>query len=260
MGRRAGGVPERGRRPAVVSRSGSRMIVTRRAALAAFAFCALPAAPRAQGRLTFLSGGAQIEVERYDAGSGGSRPAVMLLHGSDGPTPRYRAAARLLASAGYHAFLVHYLDRTGQSRASFATIGRNLSAWISTAREAVGFVAHQPGVKPAPIGVLGISLGGGLALAAAQAEPRVGAVVNYFGFVPAAFDPGGRLPPVLVLHGARDRIVPVQYATALKAILEARGIPHEVRIYPDQGHGFTGAAAVDASRRITAFLARHLGG
>jgi carboxymethylenebutenolidase len=236
------------------------MDVTRRAALAAVALCALPGAPRAQSRLTFESGGATIGVERYDAGSGGPRAAVLLLHGSDGPGPRYRAAARLLASAGYHAFLVHYLDRTGQSRASFATIGRNLSAWIATARDAVGFVARQPGVEPAPVGVRGISLGGGLALAAAQAEPRVGAVVNYFGFVPGAFDPGGRLPPVLVLHGARDRIVPVQNATALKGILEARGIPHEVQIYADQGHGFTGAAAVDASRRITAFFGRHLRG
>jgi carboxymethylenebutenolidase len=236
------------------------MDVTRRAALAAVALCALPAAARAQARLTFESGGVPIAVERYEAGSGGPRPGVMLLHGSDGPGPRYRAAARLLASAGYHAFLVHYLDRTGQSRASFATIGRNLPAWIATARDAVGFVARQPGVLPAPIGVLGISLGGGLAIATAQAEPRVGAVVNYFGFVPSAFDPGGRLPPVLVLHGARDRIVPVQNATALKALLEARGIPNEVQIYADQGHGFTGAAAIDAARRITAFFGRYLKG
>jgi dienelactone hydrolase len=235
------------------------MDVTRRAALAALAVCALPSAARAQVRLTFESGGVPIAVERYQAGSGGRRPAVVLLHGSDGPGPRYRAAARLLAAAGYHAFLVHYLDRTRQSRASFSTIARNLPAWTATAREAVGFVARQPGVA-GPIGVLGVSLGGGLAVAAAQAEPRVRAVVNYFGFVPSAFDPGGRLPPVLVLHGARDRIVPVQNAMAFKALLEARGIPHEVQIYADQGHGFTGAAAGDASRRITAFFRRHLEG
>ncbi|HEX5867983.1 MAG TPA: hypothetical protein VFY72_09780 [Beijerinckiaceae bacterium] len=36
-------------------------------------------------------------------------------------------------------------------------------------------------------------------------------------------------------------------------------MPHEVKIYPDQGHGFSGAAQLDAAGRILAFLQRHLG-
>ena len=62
-----------------------------------------------------------------------------------------------------------------------------------------------------------------------------------------------------MLHGARDRVVPVQAATQLQGFLQARRIPHEVQIYPDQGHGFTGAAALDAAQRIAAFFTRYLG-
>src|SRR5215212_5641615 len=85
------------------------MDVTRRAALAALALCDLPQTAHAQDSLSYASGGITIAVERYGAAGAGRRPAVVLLHGSDGPGPRYRTAAHLLASAGYHVFLVHIL-------------------------------------------------------------------------------------------------------------------------------------------------------
>ncbi len=83
--------------------------------------------------------------------------------------------------------------------------------------------------------------------------------MSYFGFVPQGLG-SGRLAPTLVLHGAADRIVPVSNAYALQNLLQARGVSHEVQIYPGQGHGFTGAAEADASQRITAFFRRYLGG
>ena len=207
----------------------------------------------------FASGGVGITVERFASGAPGNRPAVILLHGADGPGSRYRAAAGQVAAGGYNVFLVHYLNRTGQTRASYGTIHQNLPVWTSTVRDAIGYVQRQPGVDPGRIGLLGVSLGGGLALAAAQQDSRVRAVVDYFGFVPRGFG-SGRLPPTLVLHGASDPIVPVSNAYALHVILQARGVPHEVQIYPGQGHGFTGAAEADASGRINAFFGRHLGG
>ena len=221
---------------------------------------ALTQATSAQTGAGFTSGGKAVTVERFSAPGTAARPGIVLLHGSDGPGPRYWRAAQFLASAGYHVFLVHYLDRTDQSRASLASIPGNLPVWTATAREAVSYVAAQPGVAAGRIGLFGISLGGGIALGVAAQDRRVGALVSYFGFVPSGFDTSAALPPTLVLHGEDDRVVPVSNARTLQRILEARGTPHEVQIYPGEGHGFSAAATADAAARITRFFGRTLGG
>jgi carboxymethylenebutenolidase len=238
-----------------------RWIVFAAAALALSAF--LGERAMAEGRdLGFTSGGTRIPVERFDAAGGGRRPAILLLHGADGFTrgDRYRLGAQVLAAAGYHVFLPHYLERTGQPRAYHSTIGRNFPLWRETVGDALDFIERQPGVDPKRIGIVGTSLGGALGVTLAAADRRVRALVNYFGFLPEALrEKASRLPPTLVLHGARDAIVPVANAHALEALLQRLRVPHEVHVYPDQAHGFHGATQFDAAQRTAAFLNRHLG-
>ncbi len=245
------------------------MILDRRSALAllgagALAFAAPALAQRGGRGLAapdpLTSGGVPITVERFDPpGGSGRRPAVLLLHGADGPGERYRAAARQVAAVGYPVFFVHYLDRTGDRRAGFGSIGRNLPVWAETARDAVDWIARQPGVDGTRIAIFGVSLGGGLALLAAAGEPRVRAIVDYFGFVPSTVTAGVRLPPTLILHGEADRVVPVSNALTLQRILEAQGTAYDIQIYPGEGHGFSSAAQADAAARIAAFLNRTIG-
>ncbi len=197
-------------------------------------------------------------------GSGGTdkRPAVIMLHGADGlhGNTQYRAGAAAMAAAGYRVFLVHYLDRTGERRASFATLFQNFVPWMSAVRDAVAHVAAQPGVDANRIGIVGVSLGAALGLAVAGSEKRVRVLVDYFGPLPqGAIASGARLPPTLVLHGEADPIVPVANAYAIENLLKQQGVPHEVKVYPGQGHGFRGAAEADATVRALAFLDRHLG-
>jgi carboxymethylenebutenolidase len=214
--------------------------------------------------LTFQSGGAAIRLERFDAAATGSapRPAVLLLHGAEGLARGdvYRLGARTVAAAGYHAFMLHYLDRTGERRASFATLRSYFPAWIETIRDGVGQVGAQPGIDADRIGIIGASLGGSLAIATSAEDSRIKALVDYFGFVPPALaESATRLPPTLILHGADDSIVPVSNAYGLQALLERLGVEHEIGIYPGQGHGLTGHDALDAATRVNAFLRRHLG-
>jgi len=63
----------------------------------------------------------------------------------------------------------------------------------------------------------------------------------------------GRLRmPVLILHGARDRVVPVENAHLMAAKLpQAR-----LHIFPDAGHLFLWERAGDSNRLITEFLQR----
>lgn len=65
--------------------------------------------------------------------------------------------------------------------------------------------------------------------------------------------------PVLMLHGAADPRVPVSDAEQMRDVLAARGIPHELHVYPEEGHGFRATETrIDATERTLAFFERHL--
>jgi carboxymethylenebutenolidase len=211
-------------------------------------------------RESFTSGGRPVTVEVFGGGAEAG-PAIVMLHGADGlnANVQYHAGARAIAAAGYRVFLVHYLDRTKERRASFATLFQNFQPWTETVRDALAWVVSRPDVEPDRVGLVGISLGAALGLAVAGDDGRVGALVTYFGPLPAgAVARGARLPPTLVLHGAADRVVPVANAHAVEALLREQGTRYEIKIYDGQGHGFRGAAQEDATRRVLAFLGRHL--
>src|SRR3954451_21155461 len=120
--------------------------------------------------LSFTSGGRQVGVEHFPAPVSGPQPAVLLLHGADGLKAgrHYQLAAQVVAAAGYHAFLLHYLDRTGERRASYSHIGLNFPAWAETVGEALTFVQHRSGIDPNRPVLIGSSLGGRLALVLPQ--------------------------------------------------------------------------------------------
>jgi dienelactone hydrolase len=218
---------------------------------------------------SFTSGGRRIEVEWFAApGSSAenvrgsaAKPAVLLLHGADGLSyaEGYRLAARTIAASGYHVAFVHYLDRTGDRRVAYARLRQDFPLWAQTVRDAVAWLADQPGTDAQRLGIVGISLGAALALTTAAAEPRVRAIVDYFGPLPDEFArERPRLPPTLILHGASDPIVPVSHARALERLLQEQGTAHEIRIYEGQGHALTGPAQLDAAARVARFLGQHL--
>ena len=213
---------------------------------------------------TFTSGGATVAAEWFaaaGAASGVKVPALLLLHGADGLAggDRYRLGARLVAAAGYHVGLLHYLDRTGESRVSYATLAARYPVWAATVADGVAWLATQPGVDPSRLGLVGISLGAALALSTAAADERVKAVVAYSGPLPQGLAEGEpRLPPTLILHGEADRIVPARNALELEALLKRVGSPVESRIYPGQGHVLTGEAQFDSASRVASFLDRYL--
>lgn len=65
-------------------------------------------------------------------------------------------------------------------------------------------------------------------------------------------------PPTLLLHGSDDPLVPVQQAEVLKAKLATAGVPHELIVYPREGHGWTGNNLAASFNSIGAFLRKHV--
>ena len=64
--------------------------------------------------------------------------------------------------------------------------------------------------------------------------------------------------PVLILHGENDAVVPVAEAYSLQRLLDEKGVPYEIKIYPGTGHGFENEVWGDAGLRTLQFLQKHL--
>jgi dipeptidyl aminopeptidase/acylaminoacyl peptidase len=67
--------------------------------------------------------------------------------------------------------------------------------------------------------------------------------------------------PLFIVHGANDPRVPLSEAQQLHAELERRGVPSELLVYDDEGHGLQKLKnRLDAYPRVADFLERVLDG
>ncbi len=213
---------------------------------------------------SFVSLGKTIGFEGFGPKAPGRHPAIVILHGSGGMDvggAEFRNFARELACRGFVARIVHYFDQSGTRHADAAQIARSFSSWMATVGDAITSLARREDVDPGRVGLLGFSLGSYLALSVASHDRRVAAVVEYFGGLPDLFARDIRqFPPTLILHGDADAVVPVNEAQKLERLFTENAIPFEIRVYPGQGHIFTGQDGVDAYHRALAYLETHVKG
>ena len=214
-----------------------------------------------QSELTFQSGGKPIRLDAYlPETPTAPLPAVVALHGAGGNVSGMERYASTLAAQGFAVYVLHYFDRTGTESADKPTIMRNFPLWMKTLWDAISFVETQPQVDRERIALLGFSLGAYLSLANSAIDPRVKAVVEFFGGMPKEMHLFmRRLCPVLILHGEADQTIPVEEAYQLQKLLEKKGIPYEIKIYPGAGHGFEDETIWrDAGLRSLQFLQKYL--
>ena len=93
------------------------------------------------------------------------------------------------------------------------------------------------------------------------------AVVDYFGFIPdeKIYKNAGKLPPTLVFHNEKDKVVPIDMSKELLAALTAESVEQGHKFY-DNGdperlyHPFTpgGKADVNSRSQTVNWLKTHL--
>jgi dienelactone hydrolase len=120
-----------------------------------------------------------------------------------------------------------------------ARLGISYEWYLDRIRATVNLLCSWPLVDTDKIALSGFSQPANAALTYACRDPRIKAVVwNYGGWPWILPYDARKLPPVLIFHGAEDRVYDVKYAYDLAAQLgEAQRDP-EVHIYPGQGHLF----------------------
>ena len=196
----------------------------------------------AQSQLSFQSGGKNIRLDCFLPDIRNAKlPAVIGLYGFGGGHISMGEPAGQLAEQGFAVYVLHYFDRTGQVEAEKSALAMNFPAWMKTLWDAVSFVEQQPSVDPQRIGLVGFSLGGYLAVCGSAIDPRIKAVVEFFGGLPKEMKLFmRRLCPTLILHGEDDAIIPVSEAYYLEEVLQKKNVPYAIKIYPRIGHGFEG--------------------
>lgn len=199
----------------------------------------------------------------------GSHAGVIILHGSFGWRPAYAQFARALADSGFVALAINYFAETGRDSLPEQRLQMR-PLWQAAIRSAATYLRVQPFVISDALALVGFSRGAFLAVSVASSTPGVKAVVDYFGGIDTSRQsPEAQVrdfPPLLIIHGDADTIVPVARAHQLREAVLAHGGEVEMQIYPGAHHAFNAtsspsyseAAAFDSFKRTVEFLRRQL--
>lgn len=245
-----------------------------------------------------------------DDGPSGPRPAVAVLHGWESNRSRTFAHVRYLHAAGFHCLVFdargHGDNPPEELPISVPEFGADAGAaacWLLERPEvsAVGLLGHSMGGAGVIVAGANEPRVGAVVSLSAPADPISmtsktfeiaemnvpAAIATPLAYYAAAvllsprrhsLDDASATAaarryrgPLLLLHGAQDRAVPVEQLEILaRAAVAARGghglalqnpdaAPVETLVLPDYGHRWLYESA-DARRRVASFLARSLGG
>jgi carboxymethylenebutenolidase len=239
----------------------NRRVVLRGGTLALLAAATAPARAASARTVVFASAGRSVALDVSAPEGSAYRPAVLLLHGRGGLSLYGSALRRLaerLTAQGMVALTLHYFDASGGAESPEVTPAL-FETWRVALSDALAFIATQPHIDPARIGVVGISLGGFVAGVEAVQNERIAALVSVSSGVSTWFPANpSRMPPLLIVHSRDDTIVPLSDALHLAEIARRLAVEPRLVLYDGKNHLLTGAVATAADAEIAAFLARVL--
>lgn len=205
----------------------------------------------------FVSDKKRIVIEEFSSNSPRKiHPPILMLSGSGGlksPNLPYGHEARWLAERGYRVYLLHYLDAT---RGSASNPAAHYSTWVRVAHDAIASTLTKTEAGVRRVVLIGFSLGASVALAeASRDDARVAGVVAWSGSLPDEYARiAVTLPPILIIHGEKDTVIPVADAAQLTKLCELLKTRCEFQVFRGESHWFSAGAISTANQFIWTFL------
>ena len=190
--------------------------------------------------------GEENAIVAYQALPSGEGPfaAVLLIHENRGLTEHIRDVTRRFAKVGYAGLAVDLLSRVGgtaqfadESETTTAISELDQDGVISDLRSSVTWLEGQPYVQEGRIGGIGWCWGGGQAWRLATQEPRMRAVVAFYGPNPPLEDVPNIRAAVLGIYGKEDQRIMAQEPELEEALADA-GKTYEMRVFEGANHAF----------------------
>lgn len=244
-----------------------------------------PSALDLSGEEIWLEGSGRVRLHAWFIPAPQSSPAIVVLHGWGGSAALMLPLAPGLHRAGYHALFVDARNHGLSDRRRVVSMPRFADdldvavAWLRSRPEvtAVGVIGHSVGAGAAILSASRTDPPDAVVSVAAPADPgalmreqmsglprpvraaALGAIQRVIGQKFEDFAPrnriGGVLAPVMLVHGAEDRVVPIDNLYHLQAARPDA----EVLVVADAGHSDL-ERFLPHLEAITDFFGRHLAG
>ena len=214
----------------------------------------------------------------------GPRPAVIVLQEIFGVNTEMKRITELLASIGYAGLAINYYHRTDPDldvpyndegmKQGFSAAGRTSRAtYREDIEAAVAWLNNRSEVERGRIGTWGFCMGGSVAFFSATL-PHIKAAIAFYGGSIAAPFPGGEAEalsdtaalkaPLFLAFGGKDQHITADKVKRIETTLQEAGKHFELKVYPEQDHGFfrqsskdfQTPAVADAWQSVQTFLSR----
>lgn len=210
-----------------------------------------------KGTYTVVSG-TTFDIEYSPAAADGKRyPLAVVIHGNFGLVDPFgtelRKFAEQLAALGYFVGLPSYYPAGFKDKTD-----TNIDARAPALAAAIKFLSGCAGCDASRLGIVGFSLGGGIAASYIDSAPAgtVKVFADFYGYVGPTLAGGvAKFPPTIVFNNNKDPFVPVkEHSKPLADALGIAGIIHEEHWYDDNWpeggfHAFEPGKAADLDSR-----------
>ena len=198
--------------------------------------------------ITFIPNKITENVYGYLSQNPTSHKSILILTGASGYDETYMKMAQQFQAEGWNTLILDYyrngLDLPGKS--VFSGTAEDYNKWKVNAKNAISLLVKNKYATVDSLVIIGFSRGSSIAFAVGNTDKRVSAIISFYGDLDVDEDDTKEtinfavknLPPILLIHGKKDRVVPINRANFIANELKKRNKSFDKVFLNKMGHAF----------------------